>query len=102
MSSYQPQNIMEEDMLDPEAFPFEDLWDTTNLFIEPFEIDDNFWEPKVMPEKKTFDMSDFWQRLIEIEMTYKAIRAILYNDDLCDFLKDMVGFDKNDFSNVSI
>ena len=100
MSSHQKRKRMkiEHEVLDPEIFPFEKLWETNDLFLECFETDYDG-----LPQKKKIkNRYEFYRRINEIEMTYKAIRAILYNKDLCEFLKDMVGFDKTDFANVSI
>ena len=42
MSCLQKRERSEKEMLDQDAFPFKELWDTQNLMIEPFEIDDDF------------------------------------------------------------
>jgi hypothetical protein len=103
MYSCEELERMEQEALDPVAFPFEEIWETQDLFIEPFEIDDNFWEEKqVTTKKRKFDMNELYGRMNEMERQYKAIRLILSDDDLCEFMKDTCGFDKNDFSHVSI
>ena len=88
------------EVLDETIYPITHIYDTVqdkHVHIDEFDFAENFWDNARLPE---IDMKELFRQMNKIELSYKSLRQLVQDEDLCEFLKDTVGFDINNVNEV--